>query len=1048
MLEKFKKINEEIEIEKQEYEHYSKLDLIYNEAWHDYTVSEDHPAILDLIAEYNLIVINKRIFPEGYDENSDYEDYKDKLESFSLRCHELSEEMSEMCRDCNQIIKSLQSDIVDLIDAGLVLPGSDFKLNHFYDEFDITIPEGVTAIDEVDAEKFCRLRTINLCSTIKEIHPSFFNLKCNEINVDSNNPHFESLDGVLYSKGLKKILRVPTNTANRNFTIPQSVEVICSRAFYDTFLSGNVIIHSNVKEIQPYAFYRCHGYITLSEGLEVISDSAFEDLYKFNFDSLPKSIKVIGRRSFNSCGSIIKLRLHEGLESIGAQAFADQFELKNIELPKSLTSIGERAFDTKSVNIYTKHNSKPDGWNEKFCDESSVISYGSDFFDPADFFELTDVVLPDGLVTIGEKAFQNSLLKSITIPNSVKYIQPYAFSDCTELETIVFSDNIIEIGRGAFKNCVKLKELNFPDTLTKIDHHAFNGCKGLNSLKMSKNLSVLGVCAFLYCEKLIKVELFDGLKTLDNFAFSDCTQLSEVILPNDLETIALSAFSDCISLKEITLPKTVIELGKKCFSATSLENIVLPDSLKVMGPGVFQNCLNITEITIPDNINTIEESTFSGCSNITTIHLPKNLKVLGSEVFKGCEKIKEINLPEGLLELSSKSLGYTNIEEVLIPSTVEVIEADFTFECKMLKSINVDSNNPNFESIYGLLFNKELTYLLAYPKANTASEFEIPKAVTSVGDALFMSCSNLKKVTLNKKVKVLSVSMFENCTNLEEVVFPGIVKIFSENAFRNCISLKEINIPQTLTTIEHNAFYNCTNLTSLSFPKTLSTLNGSAFTRCYSLATISVEEGCKKYIFEDNIVYSKDGKTAIASAPARDAEVLLLPSTVETIESYAFTSSLNLKTIAITKNIIILKGFAFNDLINLQNFTVEEANYKFTEIDGNLYSKAKTMFYYYAAGKKEEVFTLPERLLDILTNAFSSATNLKEIIINEGVTNINRFAFKDCTNLLKVVLPSTIFSLGDSVFLNNHKDLCIHFKNYARCASMKNFNPDSRKVII
>ncbi|MFI3211652.1 MAG: hypothetical protein R3Y64_11470, partial [Peptostreptococcaceae bacterium] len=71
MLEKFKKINERIEKEKQEYEHYSKLDLIFNEAWHDYTVSEEHPAILDLIAEYNLKVINKRIFPEGYDENSD-----------------------------------------------------------------------------------------------------------------------------------------------------------------------------------------------------------------------------------------------------------------------------------------------------------------------------------------------------------------------------------------------------------------------------------------------------------------------------------------------------------------------------------------------------------------------------------------------------------------------------------------------------------------------------------------------------------------------------------------------------------------------------------------------------------------------------------------------------------------------------------------------------------------------------------------------------------------------------------------------------------------
>ncbi|MBE6607787.1 MAG: leucine-rich repeat domain-containing protein [Ruminococcaceae bacterium] len=105
---------------------------------------------------------------------------------------------------------------------------------------------------------------------------------------------------------------------------------------------------------------------------------------------------------------------------------------------------------------------------------------------------------------IGKEAFANdTVLKKVTIPDSVEIIYDYAFSACVNLKTVKLSGNLKEIGLGAFFDCSSLKTAELPNRLEKIDVSAFENCKLLKSLKIPQSCAEIGTDAFLGCENLI-----------------------------------------------------------------------------------------------------------------------------------------------------------------------------------------------------------------------------------------------------------------------------------------------------------------------------------------------------------------------------------------------------------------------------------------------------------------------------------------------------------------------------------------------------------------
>lgn len=164
-----------------------------------------------------------------------------------------------------------------------------------------------------------------------------------------------------------------------------------------------------------------------------------------------------------------------------------------------------------------------------------------------------DIVIPDGVIWIGEKAFYgNDTVTSVTIPESCWYwVDRRAFALCSKLKTVTFEGNIDGIGDEAFFGCKALEKVTFRGNAGRGDGSggiggaAFSNCSALKTVIFSK--------------KRATVDMIGGC------AFSDCTSLTSVNLPTGLGAIYGDAFVNCASLTKITVPAAAELKGEHIF---------------------------------------------------------------------------------------------------------------------------------------------------------------------------------------------------------------------------------------------------------------------------------------------------------------------------------------------------------------------------------------------------------------------------------------------------------------------------------------------------
>lgn len=284
----------------------------------------------------------------------------------------------------------------------------------------------------------------------------------------------------------------------------------------------------------------------------------------------------------------------------------------------------------------------------------------------------SNVVVPEGVKYIKDEAFQNTSVKSVTLPDSVVSIGEHAFDECHQLQDIKLSANLTSIGKGAFSACIALRTIDFPESL-----------------------EVIGYAAFEECTNLQKIRIPSKVSKIEPFSFKNCLSLSDIVLESGITSIARMAFYGCKSLTSIDIPNTVVEIGNSAFRETALESIKLPSGLKIIDSGVFDTCELLDSITIPNGVESIGEFAFDACSslrevvipdtvtkirnwafsecpNLVNVKMSKNLQALGYYAFDHCTSLKAITLPdsvehigEGVFDLCRNLTVYTNNEIVI-----------------------------------------------------------------------------------------------------------------------------------------------------------------------------------------------------------------------------------------------------------------------------------------------------------------------------------------------------------------------------------------------
>jgi hypothetical protein len=255
---------------------------------------------------------------------------------------------------------------------------------------------------------------------------------------------------------------------------------------------------------------------------------------------------------------------------------------------------------------------------------------------------------------------------------------------------------------------------------------------------------------------------------------------------NNVTRLSGRSFQGETRLSYVKLPSTLTAITYLDFyGCSNLKTVVLSPNMTNIGTWVFQNCGNLEMAELPSNLTNIGENAFYNCGKVTFNELPTSLQTIGAGAFYNCT--------------SAFSNG-----EVFIPASVTTIGNNPWSGITHIENINVDSNNPSFYSINGVLFGT--TRLMYCPPLNATSNLIIPSGVTSIDGEACRQCNNLTSVTIPDSVTSIGNQAFGTCSSLRSLVLPQSLVTIGEDCFRGNGSLHISEIPENVETIGRYSF--------------------------------------------------------------------------------------------------------------------------------------------------------------------------------------------------------------------------------------------------
>lgn len=458
-----------------------------------------------------------------------------------------------------------------------------------------------------------------------------------------------------------------------NVLIPQTVEYIGNKAFYNCKGLTSINIPNSVKSIGNECFWSCENLssITIPESLINIGKQAFVGTAWM--DNLPEGLVYNGSTLLFYKGDtyyLSEVSFKEGTARIANYALY-YVNVESINIPSTVVEIGKGAFNTSNITVEpeNKYYDSRDNCNAIIETATNILVCGTEntIFPNsvkvigdlafANNRSLRTISLPDGLECIGESAFEGCFnLNTINIPQSVKEIGKNAFYDCNNITSpIAIPEGIETIKEGTFSSCKKIPSVSLPKSLKNIEEDAFDYCYGLERVIISDLESWCNIDfesnplysahhLFLGDEEIKNLVVPDNIHVIKSSVFSGGAFTTAKLCENITE-IEESAFYGCSNLVSINLPESIEQIGNYAFSGcSSLTSVRLPHSLSRIADHLFQRCASLKTITIPDGITSIDSGAFSGCSSLTSVSIPESIEEFGWDVFIDCESLKVIEM--------------------------------------------------------------------------------------------------------------------------------------------------------------------------------------------------------------------------------------------------------------------------------------------------------------------------------------------------------------------------------------------------------------------
>lgn len=791
------------------------------------------------------------------------------------------------------------------------------------------------------------------------------------------------------------------------------------------------------------------------------------------------------------------LSLPSGTKAIEAEAFYGLRGVNRVVLPDGVRQIGSRAFGNSGVKEIHVPASNDLRISNDALEGSPDARFASD--DALWYGVFKYAVDGDHIVIKKYMGTDAAMVIPAEIDGRpVTHIAANAFSGRQDLTRAVLPEGIVSIGEGAFNDCYLLAEADIPATVREIGSRAFRYCEALTRAAIPEGITALADSAFIGCKSLQRVQLPAGLTAIGEYAFEGCRKLKQINFPAGLTSIGKRGFhSACYEQPGhpvYTLPESLNAIGESAFSycgaalsvvrSGGVEALVresgytlthpdrldyryqykkvsdawilyltqyvgaggevaIPAGPAVIGEGAFANNDAITGVTVPAGVTLIDRDAFSRCANLARIAMPDSVTTINHNAFYAC----------------------ANLTDVTFPANLSVIEAD-AFEYTCTAAGTHFYNLPDHISRLGWTPFGETGAVLCFNRgSDTAALFQQNQYIYTYSgetdfryrwynnegtegheERLLQYTGSAQTVNIPAYIWLIDDDAFKGNTALKKVVIPEGVTQIGNNAFQDCANLTDITLPDSLTFVKNNVFRGCgANAEApflLTLPDGIGEVWGDVFTDCPAILLCGIDTTTADRISNRGWSFARNDRPDELDIRYKYGYV----NNVWKPKLYDYVGSLtsirlpddcpNVDSAVLRQKVSDGLELVCGQLSDTaEGISRAEMSFTFPGHEGIRYRIIDNVLYIMGYAGTGTTISIPAATAyiqagwdeQIRAGAFAGNETVTRVVVPEGVTRINADAFSGCTNLTDITLPDSLRIMETKVFRYAGQNLAAPF---------------------
>ena len=490
----------------------------------------------------------------------------------------------------------------------------------------------------------------------------------------------------------------------------------------------------------------------------------------------------------------------------------------------------------------------------------------------------------------------------------------------------------------------------------------------------------------------------------------------DVVIPEGVTAIGEYAFSDCTSLKSVRFPNGVRSIGECAFlSCAKLERVILSEEIKTIGQSAFQSCSCLHEIHLPHGLRSIGTQAFYGCVELESLTVPKSVRVIGKRAFGMCTSVRTFEAEEG-------NPFYHSAGNCLIDTEKKELIAGFG-----------SSVIPNDGSVTKIAD-------VAFRDCQSLRSIVIPESVESIGNAAFSFCENLTEVSFSEGLKTIGKGAFSCCRSLRSIVIPDSVDEIGKDGFAAGGALRHLSLRNFKNSINCVFSFRMHLHTCVFFPLLEDEAEALNFLNAIGLRNLvlpflldSLETNA--FVLEKLKLYTKPKKFRVEYIPElikeNEAEAVakllsfVKKMSADEIDGYIEKAE---NTPEIRSMLLEYKNRLYStDYLEKKEEIEMEKEFGLREKTLADYRKDFSIFkdgdvYKISRCKKrqQEIVVIPGFIKGVPVAvsflSFCGDNTLREVYLEDGVTEIGDSAFCDCVNLENIHIPDSVKMIGNEAF--------------------------------